>query len=95
MARRAREVDVSDLDDVDLLERALARRDLGDYERDAFAHMLEDLRWRQDEYGDDAYPLTERQREWVERAARRPKRWMTGEEFLQFVSETIGRDPRL
>lgn len=95
MARRVRVVDVADLDDVDLLERVLARDDVDEYERSAFEHMLEDLRGRLEAYGDGAYPLTERQREWAERVARRVKRKLTGEQFAQAVREAIGRDLRL
>ena len=43
MARRARVVDVADLDDADLLERVLARVDIDEYERGAFEHMLEEF----------------------------------------------------
>ena len=71
MARRVRVVDVADLDDVDLLERVLSRDDIDEYERGVFEHMLEELQGRLESYGDDAYPLTDRQREWADRAARR------------------------
>ena len=81
MTRRVRVVDVADRGDVDLLERVLARVDLDEYERGAFEHMLEDLGRRVETYGDDAYPLTERQREWAERATLRPSRRLTGEQF--------------
>lgn len=95
MARRVREVDVSDLDDVDLFERVLARIDIDEYERGAFAHMLDDLRRRIEEYGDDAYPLTDRQRGWADRVALREKRKLTGVEFADFVRGVIGRDLKL
>lgn len=57
--------------------------------------MLEDLERRIEEYGDDAYPLTDRQREWAERAALREKRKLSGAEFAEFVRDTVGRDLRL
>lgn len=96
MARRRRGVDVADMDDVDLLERVLGRDDLDEFERGAFGHMLEELDRREEQYGDDAYPLTDKQREWVERAALREKRkGLTGSEFGEAVREAIGRDLRL
>ena len=95
MARRRKEVDVAEQSDADLLERALAREDLDPYERDAFEGMLERLRWRVEEYGDDAYGLSELQRGWVERAAARPRSRLTGEEFAEVVRATIGRELRL
>jgi hypothetical protein len=95
MPRRRREVDVADLDDVDLLERVLARTDLDPYEAGVFAEMLDRLRERAEEYGDDAYGLTDRQREWAERALARVKRKLTGTEFAEVVRTTIGRDLRL
>jgi len=59
----------------------LARVDLDEYERDAFASMLERQRWRIEEFGeDDAYALSEPQRSWVERVAARDSRRMTGAE---------------
>ncbi len=95
MARRERVVDVADLDDVDLLERVLARGDLDPYEASVFGEMLDRLQERAERYGDDAYGLTDRQREWAERAARREKRKLTGSEFAEVVRDTIGRDLRL
>lgn len=95
MARRSKGVDVADLDDVGLLKRVLAREDLDEYERGAFGHMLEDLERREEQYGDDAYPLTDRQREWAERAALRENRKLSGAEFAEFVRCVIGRDIRL
>jgi hypothetical protein len=96
MARRRREVDVACLSDADLLARALDRDDLDEYERDAFADMLDRLRRRAEEYGDDAYGLTEGQRGWVERAVKRPRRErMSGSDFEEVVRATIGRELRL
>jgi hypothetical protein len=95
MARRRKGVDVADLDDVDLLERVLKRVDLDEYERGAFEHMLEELQLRVEQYADDAYPLTDRQREWAEQAAQREKRKLTGPEFEEAVRDTIGRDLKL
>jgi hypothetical protein len=95
MGRRGKVVDVVELDDVDLLERVLGRGDLDPYESGAFEGMLEKLRWRVEEYGDDAYGLTELQREWAERVAAREKFRLTGREFVEVVRTVIGRDLRL
>jgi len=95
VARRKQEVDVADLSDVDLLERVVGRIDLDETDAAAFSEMLDRQRRREEEYGDDAYPLTDRQREWAERVARRPKTKMTGEEFAEVVRDTIGRDLKI
>ena len=93
MGRRKKEVDVSS--DVDLLERVLGRSDLDPYESGAFGNMLETLQRREEEYGEDAYGLSDLQREWVERAAARAKTRMSGKEFVEVVCEIIGRSVRL
>lgn len=95
MARRVKVVDVAELDDVDLLERVLSRGDLDAYESGVFENMLDTLHRRVEEYGDDAYGLTDLQREWAERVAAREKTRMTGEEFVEVVREIIGRDVKL
>jgi|HubBroStandDraft_2_1064218.scaffolds.fasta_scaffold80793_3 hypothetical protein len=95
MPRRSKVVDVADLGDVDLLERVLARQDLDPYEVGVFTEMLGTLRRREEEYGDDAYGLTERQREWVGRAFSRERWKLTGAEFAEAVRDVIGRDLRL
>lgn len=95
MGRRGKRVDVVELVDVDLLERVLCRDDLDTYEADAFENMLGTLRRRADEYGDDAYPLTDMQREWAHRVSARAKTRMTGEEFVEMVRVIIGRNLRL
>lgn len=95
MLRRGRAVDVADLGDADLLERVLARSDLDSTERAAFDGMLGTILQRVEQYGDDAYPLTEPQRRWAEMVAVREKSRLTGEEFAEVVRATIGRDLRL
>lgn len=93
---RRRKGDVADIDDdVALLERVTARTDLDEHERGVFARMLAELGERAEIYGDDAYPLTDRQREWAERVAARVKRKLTGPEFAEFVVASIGRELRL
>jgi hypothetical protein len=94
MGRRGKRRSTSH-EDVDLLERVLERTDLDSYESGAFEHMLETLRWREEEYGDGAYGLSDLQREWVERVAARVKTRMSGEEFVGVVREIVGRDLRL
>lgn len=96
MPRRRKKGDVSATqEDVALLERVVEREDLDEYERGAFEHMLEDLCERVEEYGDDAYPLTDKQREWAERVAARVKRRLNGREFAEYVLSVIGRKLRL
>jgi hypothetical protein len=93
MGRRKKEVDVSS--DVDLLERVLGRSDLDPYESGAFGNMLETLRQREEEYREEAYGLSDLQREWAERVAARVKTRMSGKEFVEVVCEIIGRSVRL
>jgi hypothetical protein len=96
MARRRGKVGVAH-DDVDLLERVLARKDLSPYEVGVFTNMLEQIRERAEEYGDDAYALTGPQRQWAERVdgRSRGRERLTGIEFDGVVRATIGRDLRL
>lgn len=94
MGKRVQEDGVA-ASDVALLERVLERLDLNEQEGNVFRHMLKILLSRVEQYGADAYGLTERQREWVERVARRPKRRMSGKEFVEVIRAAIGRYLRL
>jgi hypothetical protein len=95
VAWRKKGVGVDRLSDADLLDRVLGRDDLDAYESGAFENMRDALHDRVEVYGDDAYGLTDLQREWAERVTARIKTRMTGEEFSEMVREIIGRDLRL